>query len=80
MVPALHCKTGLGEIEGGGLLVDMPTSLGTADMAVLWWLWRRRFYSDEAIRKATPRRVVYCLPMRVLVLPVGDSCNEGQET
>ena len=35
-------------------------------MAVLGWLWRRRF-ADQSIRQSTPRRLVYCLPMRVLV-------------
>jgi CRISPR-associated endonuclease/helicase Cas3 len=47
-------------------LVDVPTGLGKTAMAVLGWLWRRRF-ADENTRKATPRRLVYCLPMRVLV-------------
>jgi len=48
-------------------LVDVPTGLGKTAMAVLGWLWRQRFHPDEAVRKATPRRLVYCLPMRVLV-------------
>jgi CRISPR-associated endonuclease/helicase Cas3 len=48
-------------------LVHVPTGLGKTAMAVLGWLWLRRFHPDEAIRKATPRRLVYCLPMRVLV-------------
>lgn len=47
-------------------LVDVPTGLGKTAMAMLGWLWRRRF-ADEEIRKATPQRLVYCLPMRVLV-------------
>jgi len=48
-------------------LVDVPTGLGKTAMAVLGWLWRRRSHPDEAVRKSTPRRMVYCLPMRVLV-------------
>jgi CRISPR-associated endonuclease/helicase Cas3 len=48
-------------------LVDVPTGLGKTAMVVLGWLWRRRFAESEKIRKATPRRLVYCLPMRVLV-------------
>lgn len=46
-------------------LVDVPTGLGKTGMAVLGWLWRRRFV-EEDIKRATPRRLVYCLPMRVL--------------
>ncbi|MFC1794963.1 CRISPR-associated helicase Cas3', partial [Planctomycetota bacterium] len=47
-------------------LVDIPTGLGKTAMAVLGWLWRR-FKALEGIKIATPRRLVYCLPMRVLV-------------
>ncbi len=46
-------------------LVDVPTGMGKTAMAVLGWLWRRRF-AEEKVRKTTPRRLVYCLPMRVL--------------
>jgi CRISPR-associated endonuclease/helicase Cas3 len=48
------------------LLLDIPTGLGKTSAAILAWLWRRRFAGIE-VRKATPRRLVYCLPMRVLV-------------
>jgi CRISPR-associated endonuclease/helicase Cas3 len=48
-------------------LVDVPTGMGKTAMAVLGWIWRRRFHSDEGVKRATPRRLVYCLPMRVLV-------------
>jgi CRISPR-associated endonuclease/helicase Cas3 len=47
-------------------LLDVPTGLGKTAAAVLAWVWRRRF-ADESIRAQTPRRLVYCLPMRVLV-------------
>lgn len=47
-------------------LVDIPTGLGKTAMVVLGWLWRRRF-AEEKARKTIPRRLVYCLPMRVLV-------------
>lgn len=53
-------------------LVDVPTGLGKTAMAVLGWLWRRRFASDT-VRRATPRRLVYCLPMRVLVEQTRDN-------
>ncbi|MCK9566091.1 MAG: CRISPR-associated helicase Cas3', partial [Methanothrix sp.] len=47
-------------------LIDIPTGLGKTDAVVLAWLWRRRF-AGEQMRAATPRRLVYCLPMRTLV-------------
>ena len=47
-------------------LLDIPTGLGKTAAAILGWVWRRRF-AEESIRVATPRRLVYCLPMRVLV-------------
>jgi len=48
-------------------LLKIPTGLGKTAAAVLAWLWRRRFHPDEQVRAATPRRLVYSLPMRVLV-------------
>lgn len=48
------------------ILLYVPTGAGKTATAVLSWVWRRR-YADEAIRKQTPRRLVYCLPMRTLV-------------
>lgn len=53
-------------------LLDVPTGAGKTAGVVLAWLWRRRFASEE-IRKATPRRLVYCLPMRVLVEQTRDN-------
>jgi CRISPR-associated endonuclease/helicase Cas3 len=47
-------------------LIDVPTGAGKTAAAILGWLWRRRF-ANEDMRRATPRRLVYCLPMRVLV-------------
>ncbi len=54
-------------------LVDVPTGLGKTAAVVLAWLWRRRFHPDRAVRNATPRRLVYCLPMRVLVEQTHDN-------
>jgi CRISPR-associated endonuclease/helicase Cas3 len=45
-------------------LVNVPTGLGKTAMAILGWLWRRR---NEKFKRGTPHRLVYCLPMRVLV-------------
>lgn len=46
-------------------LLDVPTGLGKTAAVVLAWLWRRRF--EKRFKAETPRRLVYCLPMRVLV-------------
>jgi len=47
-------------------LINVPTGAGKTATIILGWLWRRRF-ADDVTQKATPRRLVYCLPMRVLV-------------
>jgi len=47
-------------------LLRVPTGAGKTVAVVGGWLWRR-FFAGKAVRKATPRRLVYCLPMRVLV-------------
>src|SRR5262245_55077871 len=51
--------------EGFPTLLDVPTGLGKTAAAILAWIWRRRFCAKT--REDTPRRLVYCLPMRVLV-------------
>jgi len=43
-----------------------PTGAGKTATAVLGWLWRRR-HAPPSVRGATPRRLVFCLPMRSLV-------------
>lgn len=43
------------------LLLNAPTGAGKTATAILGWLWRLRN------RDHTPRRLIYCLPMRVLV-------------
>jgi CRISPR-associated endonuclease/helicase Cas3 len=48
------------------VLLDVPTGLGKTAAVLLAWIWRRRFAADS-VRSQTPRRLVYCLPMRVLV-------------
>jgi len=54
-------------------LLSIPTGLGKTAAVVLSWVWRRRFGNGiagadpEVVKQSTPRRLVYCLPMRVLV-------------
>src|SRR5271170_5203972 len=43
-------------------LLRAPTVAGKTATAVLGWLWRQVSNKPD-----TPRRLVYCLPMRVLV-------------
>ena len=43
-------------------LIQIPTGLGKTSAVVLGWLWQRR-----VAPRTTPTRLVYCLPMRVLV-------------
>lgn len=47
-------------------VLHVPTGAGKTAAAIVGWLWRRTAAPD-AIRAATPRRLFYCLPMRVLV-------------
>lgn len=51
-------------------LVDVPTGMGKTAAVVLAWLWKRGWrkgmHSGDT-DFGTPRRLVYCLPMRVLV-------------
>lgn len=55
------------------MLLDVPTGMGKTAAAVMGWLWRRYCGGEiagktsNAVRAETPRRLVYCLPMRVLV-------------
>lgn len=56
----------LAEAERWPDTLEAPTGSGKTEALVLAWLWRRRNSVPE-IRRCTPRRLIYCLPMRVLV-------------
>lgn len=60
-------------------LLTAPTGAGKTAAIVLGWLWHRRFHADPDTRCRTPRRLVYCLPMRVLVEQVERSVREWVE-
>lgn len=47
-------------------ILKVSTGAGKTAGVVIPWIWRRRF-AEESIRVQTPRRFLYCLPMRVLV-------------
>lgn len=57
-------------------LLDVPTGLGKTAAAILSWLFRRRRSPDEDVRRKTPRRLVYCLPMRTLVEQTVDEARQ----
>ncbi len=53
-------------------LIEIPTGLGKTAAVVLAWLWNRVHLG----RKAWPRRLVYCLPMRTLVEQTADEVRK----
>jgi len=57
-------------------VLNVPTGAGKTAAAFFCWLWRRRYHNDETVHKNTPRRLVYCLPMRVLVEQTCDNIAE----
>lgn len=54
-------------------LLHVPTGAGKTYAIFLSWLWRRRFHPDPGVQAATPRRLVYTLPMRSLVEQTRDT-------
>ena len=47
-------------------LLKIPTGAGKTACVVIGWVWKR-FFASQEVKKVTPRRLVYCLPRRVLV-------------
>jgi CRISPR-associated endonuclease/helicase Cas3 len=66
-------------------LMDIPTGLGKTAAVILAWLWRQ--YGGTVIEGVmppqvaaeTPRRLVYCLPMRVLVEQTAENAGRWIE-
>jgi CRISPR-associated endonuclease/helicase Cas3 len=52
--------------------IIVPTGSGKTATVVLGWLWRL-ICANSRTRDSTPRRLVYCLPMRSLV---DQTCRE----
>lgn len=57
-------------------LLDVPTGMGKTAAVTLAWLWKRGWRKGgrrSDIDTGTPRRLVWCLPMRVLVEQTRDN-------
>ena len=60
-------QTKVAEAASPPTLLKVPTGAGKTEAAILGWLYRRFQHPDQTVRDSTPRRLVYCLPMRTLV-------------
>lgn len=59
-------------------VLEIPTGMGKTAAVVLAWLWKRGWRPDgsrAAPKPDTPRRLIYCLPMRVLVEQTQTQCE-----
>ncbi len=66
--PCYEYQKGLAEAASWPDALIAPTGLGKTAAVVLSWFWRRVRMPDQ-----TPRRLVYCLPMRSLVDQTAES-------
>ncbi len=60
-------------------LLDVPTGMGKTAAVTLTWLWKRGWRHGARTQTSdpdTPRRLVWCLPMRVLVEQTADNIAE----
>ncbi len=69
--PPFHYQQRLAEKPWPDLL-EIPTGLGKTAAVVIAWLYKRKALKDAD----TPRRLVYCLPMRVLVEQTREECKK----
>lgn len=60
-------------------LLEVPTGCGKTLGVLLGWLYRRRFHPDPSIRRATPRKLIFTLPMRTLVEQTRDEARRCLE-
>jgi len=54
-------------------IINIPTGMGKTLAIVMYWIYYRRLQSDKDNRRNIPRRLIYCLPMRVLVEQVAEN-------
>lgn len=66
----------IAQLEAPYLFLNVPTGAGKTAAAMLSWLWRRRCCPVKEVRENTPRRLVYCLPMRTLAEQVKDNITK----
>lgn len=76
--PPYDYQQRLAEADPWPDLLEAPTGAGKTEAIVLAWLWRRR-YGSAKVRAATPRRLAYTLPMRVLVEQTEKRVREWRE-
>ena len=65
--PPYPYQCALAEGQELPVLLKIPTGAGKTEAAVLGWLYRYFKHPGGGINRSTPRRLVYCLPMRTLV-------------
>lgn len=64
-------------------LLDVPTGMGKTAAVTLAWLWKRGWCQgnrSEVTGTATPRRLVWCLPMRVLIEQTEENIRSWLDT
>jgi CRISPR-associated endonuclease/helicase Cas3 len=67
-------QTALAEASDWPEVIHVETGLGKTNAVIVGWLYKRRYASSE-IRAITPRRLIICLPTRVLVEQTYRSCQ-----